>query len=363
MGADPHIPRATPPPVASGVRHSGFWLRWRHPRPRASTPYWIWLHVIALELAAMMLFTLALSLTPETQPFTGYSLRTLAQSATALIWLTIPLAFLYAIYAQPYRWFWLGLTGLAAVQTVIGFFGYLLPWGQISFWLAAQGHIFPESAGSALVMVSSAVLFTLICAHILQLARAGIGSPYRGLYSRLGVALLLVYGGYLAVEGWRGHAVLSALAEQYHTEPSPPSTAAPAPLSPSSEGDAPLLTPAHIVPEWHALPFYALLRAVPDKLGGVLAMLAALLIWPLSPWLDRGPPRPFWRRPGVRWVAPLILATLIALGWTGAQPAEGGALLAAQILGAAYFALFLIALPLASRQASRHASRNAGAAS
>ncbi|MBX2854961.1 MAG: hypothetical protein KTR21_08230 [Rhodobacteraceae bacterium] len=339
------------------TRFAPSWLR--HPWPLASTPYWVWLHVIAIELAAMMLFTLALNLGPSEAALIGHQLQVLAETMGGLIWLTIPIAFLFGIYARPYHWFWWSMTGLAVMHVVLSFLSYLVPWGQISFWHASTVDRLSEETEAGLVTLSSLSILALIGAHIRQLARAQASAPYRGRYSWLGVGLILLYVGYLGLEGWRDHAELAALSAHYGVESAAPSSAPSASPAAAIPPGHPLITPAHIAPKWNVLPFYALLRAIPDKLGGVLAMLAALLIWPLAPWLDRGPPRPFWRRPGVRWVAPLILATLIALGWTGAQPAEGGALLAAQILGAAYFALFLIALPLASRHASHNASHNA----
>src|SRR3546814_5936468 len=63
-----------------------------------------------------------------------------------------------------------------------------------------------------------------------------------------------------------------------------------------------LVTPAHIVPEWYFLPFYAILRAVPDKLGGVLLMFAAIFVLVVLPWLDRSPVRSARFRPVYKWM-------------------------------------------------------------
>jgi ubiquinol-cytochrome c reductase cytochrome b/c1 subunit len=108
----------------------------------------------------------------------------------------------------------------------------------------------------------------------------------------------------------------------------------------------PAVTPAHIVPEWYFLPFYAILRAIPDKLGGVLAMFGAIVVLALVPWLDTSKVRSAVYRPMYKWFFWIFVATCIGLGWLGAKPAEGTYVFAARILTAYYFAHFLIVLPL-----------------
>src|SRR5690606_23830174 len=85
----------------------------------------------------------------------------------------------------------------------------------------------------------------------------------------------------------------------------------------------PLVTPAHIVPEWYFLPFYAILRAIPDTLGGVLARGGAIVILFFIPWLARSPVRSTRYRPMYRWFFWLFLFTCIVLGYVGGKPAEG----------------------------------------
>src|SRR5687768_4159410 len=111
----------------------------------------------------------------------------------------------------------------------------------------------------------------------------------------------------------------------------------------------PLVTPSHIVPEWYYLPFYAILRAIPNKLLGVLALFASILVLVFLPWLDSSKVRSARYRPLFRQFFWIFVAVCIGLGWLGAKPAEGGYVLAAQILTFWYFAHFLIVLPLLSR--------------
>ena len=112
---------------------------------------------------------------------------------------------------------------------------------------------------------------------------------------------------------------------------------------------SPLSTPAHIVPGWYFLPFYSVLRAAPDKLGGVIAMFAFASVWIFMPWLDRGRPRPFWLRPRMRWLVPSVGAVVLVLGATGAMPAQGIAYRTSQIGTVLLFGLLLVGLPWASQ--------------
>jgi quinol-cytochrome oxidoreductase complex cytochrome b subunit len=108
----------------------------------------------------------------------------------------------------------------------------------------------------------------------------------------------------------------------------------------------PAVTPAHIVPEWYFLPFYAILRAVPDKLGGVLLMFGSIAVLVFLPWLDTSKIKSAAYRPLYRQFFWVFVAVCIGLGWLGAKPADGGYVIAARILTAYYFAHFLIILPL-----------------
>ena len=108
----------------------------------------------------------------------------------------------------------------------------------------------------------------------------------------------------------------------------------------------PLVTPAHIVPEWYLLPFYAILRAVPDKLGGVIAMVGAIAILFVLPWLDTSKVRSARYRPLFRQFFIIFVIDCLFLGYLGAQPAEGVYITLARIGTIYYFAHFLIILPL-----------------
>ncbi len=108
----------------------------------------------------------------------------------------------------------------------------------------------------------------------------------------------------------------------------------------------PLVTPAHIVPEWYFLPFYAILRSIPDKLAGVIAMFGAIAVLFVVPWLDTSKVRSAAFRPLYRQFFWIWAAAAVGLGYIGAMPPEGGYLIVGRILTVYYFAHFLIILPL-----------------
>jgi len=117
----------------------------------------------------------------------------------------------------------------------------------------------------------------------------------------------------------------------------------------------PLVTPAHIVPEWYFWPFYAILRAftvdfiLPAKLWGVLAMFSSILLFFFLPWLDRSPVRSTSYRPVYRVFFWILVLDVLLLGWCGVSPAEQPFIALSQVCAAYYFAHFLIILPLVSK--------------
>ena len=110
----------------------------------------------------------------------------------------------------------------------------------------------------------------------------------------------------------------------------------------------PLVTPEHIVPEWYLLPFYAILRSIPNKLGGVIAMAGAILILLTLPFLHLSLVRSSTFRPLWKILFWLFVANFVLLGWIGGNPVEDPFVTIGQILTINYFAYFLILVPLFS---------------
>jgi ubiquinol-cytochrome c reductase cytochrome b subunit len=112
----------------------------------------------------------------------------------------------------------------------------------------------------------------------------------------------------------------------------------------------PLVTPAHIVPEWYFLPFYAILRAIPDKLLGVLLMFASILILFFLPWLDRSKIRSGYYRPMFKIFYVGLILDFVLLGYLGAQAPEGIYVFLSQLGTLYYFGYFLVILPFISKR-------------
>jgi ubiquinol-cytochrome c reductase cytochrome b subunit len=108
----------------------------------------------------------------------------------------------------------------------------------------------------------------------------------------------------------------------------------------------PLVTPAHIVPEWYLLPFYAILRAIPNKLIGVIALFLAIALLAFLPWLDTSSVKSGKYRPYFRFFFWVFVICCVGLGYLGSQEVSEGTTLVARILAVGYFGYLLVALPL-----------------
>jgi ubiquinol-cytochrome c reductase cytochrome b/c1 subunit len=109
------------------------------------------------------------------------------------------------------------------------------------------------------------------------------------------------------------------------------------------------VTPAHIVPEWYYLPFYAMLRSIPNKLAGVIVMFSSIILLVFLPWLDTAKTKSSKYRPLAKQFFWIFVIVAVLLGYLGAQPPEGIYVIAGRVLTFCYFAYFLIVLPLLSR--------------
>src|SRR5205807_5238937 len=120
----------------------------------------------------------------------------------------------------------------------------------------------------------------------------------------------------------------------------------------------PGVTPAHIVPEWYYLPFYAMLRSIPNKLAGVVVMFSSILILVFLPWIDTAKTKSSKYRPLAKQFFWIFVVVGVLLGYLGSQPPEGIYVIAGRILTVCYFSYFLIVLPLLSRIETPRATPN-----
>ena len=290
---------------------------------------------------------------------------------------------LYGSYKKPRELIWLFGMLIYVVLMAEAFMGYLLPWGQMSYWgaqviislfgalpgigepltLWIRGDFVVSDATlnrffALHVIALPIVLLGLVVAHILALHEVGSNNPdgveikktkdpvthipvdgipfhpYYTVKDILGVSVFLIFfstvmffmpegGGYLL--------------EHANFIPSDP-----------------LKTPEHIAPVWYFTPFYAILRAVPDKLAGVLAMGAAIVVLFLLPWLDRCKVKSIRYR-GTVYKANLaaFVVAFVVLGWLGMQPATPFLTLMAQLFSLVYFGFFVVLYITSKNEATK----------
>ena len=273
----------------------------------------------------------------------------------------------YGSYKAPREVLWILGVVIYLLMMATGFLGYTLPWGQMSFW--------------GVTVITN--LFSSIDAVIPGLGTKIVTWLWGG-YSVSGVTLnrffslhyLLpfVIAGVVALHIWALHVV--GQNNPTGIEIKTKSDAVPmAPYAimkdlfalfvfimlfawfvfyaPDYLGHAdnyieanPLVTPPHIVPEWYYLPFYAILRAIPSKLGGVVLMFGSILIMLFLPWLDTSRVRSARYRPIFKWLLLLFFVAFIGLGYLGAKPPEGEYVFWARVFTIYYFAFFLVLMPI-----------------
>jgi len=264
-------------------------------------------------------------------------------------------------YKAPRELLWIiGVTILVTMMAT-AFFGYTLPWGQMSFWGATvitnllsavpvigtslvqwlQGGFTIGDATLhrfyALHYVLPFVIVGLVFLHLWALHRFGSNNP-------LGVEVkspedTLPFHAYFTINDLFGLGVF-LIVYSYFVFFTPDYL-----LSPEIPAN-PLSTPPHIVPEWYLLAYYAILRAIPNKLAGVIAMFGSIGVLFLVPWLDTSRVRSARFRPLYRVFFWLLMAAWLVLAYCGSKPPEGAYVTVARVAAAYYFAHFLILLPV-----------------
>ena len=309
----------------------------------------------------------------------GWIIRYMHSTGASMFFVVVYLhmfrGLIYGSYKQPRELVWVFGTLIFLCLMAEAFMGYLLPWGQMSFWGA---QVIVNLFGSIPVIgpdlsvwirgdyvVSDAtlnrffalhviavplILLALVVAHLIALHEVGSNNPdgveikknkdpktgipldgipfhpYYTVKEVLGVVVFLIVFSailFFAPEGGG-----------YFLE------------KPNFDPADPLKTPAHIAPVWYFTPFYAILRAIPSFLGtqvwGVLGMGAAVVLIAFLPWLDKSPVKSVrYRGPKFKVALVLFVASFIGLGILGALPSTDVRTIVAQVLSFIYFAFFL----------------------
>ena len=311
----------------------------------------------------------------------GWLIRYMHSTGASMFFVVIYLhmfrGILYGSHKQPRELVWLFGMVIYLLLMAEAFMGYLLPWGQMSYWgaqviISLFGAVPVVGEDLALwirgdfavgdptlnrffalhVIGIPLLLVLLVFFHIIALHETGSNNPdgveikkhkdasgkpldgipfhpYYTVKDLFGVGVFLCVFAlivFFVPEMW------GKFLEYENFNPADP-----------------LVTPEHIAPLWYFAPFYAILRAVPDKLGGVIAMGGAIGILFLLPWLDRSPVKSIrYRGPITKIALTLFVIAFIGLGYLGTQPVSPAATLWAQIFSVIYFAFFLL-MPIYSR--------------
>ena len=311
----------------------------------------------------------------------GWLIRYLHSTGASAFFIVVYLhmfrAFLYGSYRAPRELLWLiGMLVYLALMAE-AFMGYVLPWGNMSFWGAQViVNLFGTIPGIGTPLVQwirgdygiadatltrffalhvvalPLALLLLVMLHLVALHRTGSNNPDGiEIKEKLGADGMPLDGipfhPYYTVKDVVGVGVfllLFALVVFFK-----PNLGGLFLEAPNFEPANPLSTPEHIAPVWYFTPYYAMLRAVPDQRMGALLMLLAVVLFLFLPWLDRSPVKSMRYRGWIsRTALALFALSFVALGYLGLQPAEGLYVVLARIFAAIYFAFFLL-MPFYSR--------------
>ena len=298
----------------------------------------------------------------------GWLIRYLHANGSSMFFLAVYIhifrALFYGSYKAPREMIWIIGMFIYLLMMATAFMGYVLPWGQMSFWAATViTNLF-----SAIPLVGESITSWLWGGY-------AVGSPTLTRFFSLHYLMPFLIFGLVILHIWALHIPgnnnpvgIDIKQPSKDTVPFHPYIVikdlfallifliifsvfvffVPNVLGhPDNYIEAnPMVTPSHIVPEWYLLPFYAILRSVPDKLGGVVVMFAAVFILMFLPWLDTSKVRSAVFRPLYKVFFWILVIDVIVLGYIGANPPEGMYLIIGRIATIYYFVHFILIMPL-----------------
>lgn len=364
-----------------GLLHSSFVV---FPNPRNLNYWWTFGGILSFLLASQIVtgVVLAMHYTPQSSlAFDsiehimrdinyGWLLRYAHANGASMYFLALYIhifrGMYYGSYKAPREVLWLFGVTIFLLSIATAFLGYVAPWGQMSFW----GATVITSLFTAIPVIGDSIttwlwggyavdnatlnrfyslhyllpfiIAGIVILHIWALHVHGSNNP-AGIEKKTskdtlsfhpyftvkdGFALVC----FLVLYGWIVFYVPNYL------------------YDPDNYIEAnPLRTPVHIVPEWYYLPFYAILRSIPNKLIGTAVMFASVLIIAFLPWLDTSKVKSAKYRPLYRIAFWLFVLCAVLLGYLGSKPPEGAYVIVARFLTVYYFLFFLVILPLLSQ--------------
>jgi ubiquinol-cytochrome c reductase cytochrome b/c1 subunit len=361
-----------------GLIHASFVA---YPTPRNLNYWWTFGGILSFMLGVQILtgVVLAMHYTPNVDlAFKsvemimrdvnyGWLLRYVHASGASMFFLAVYIhmfrGIYYGSYKAPREVLWILGVIIYLLMMATGFMGYVLVWGQMSFWAATViTNLF-----SALPGVGETVVTWLWGGY-------AVGNPTLNRFFSLHYLLPFVIAGVVVLHVWALH--VSGQNNPAGIEPKSAKDTLPfTPYATAKDSFAiavfcivfawvvfyipnylvhpdnyipanPAVTPSEIVPEWYYLPFYAILRSIPDKLAGVVALFSSILILAFLPWLDTSRVRSARYRPLFKQFFWLWVIACIGLGYLGSKPPEGVYVLLSRIFTAYYFGFFIIILPL-----------------
>ena len=302
----------------------------------------------------------------------GWLIRYVHANGASMFFLAVYIhifrALYYGSYKSPREMIWIIGMLIYFLMMATAFLGYVLPWGQMSFW----GATVITNLFSAIPLVGESITNWLWGGYSVDNPTLTRFFSLHYLFPFLILGLVILHIWALHVPGNNNPIGIDLKKPSKDTVPFHPYIVIKDLFallifllvfaffvfySPNILGHSdnyieanPLVTPAHIVPEWYLLPFYAILRSVPDKLLGVIAMFAAIFVLVILPWLDTSKVRSALFRPIYKQFYWFLVADVLILGYMGAMPAEGTYLLIARVATAYYFIHFLVILPLLGKK-------------
>ncbi|TBW34763.1 cytochrome b/b6 [Siculibacillus lacustris] len=352
-----------------------------YPTPRNLNYWWTFGAILSMMLVVQLVtgIVLAMHYTPHvTLAFAsvehimrdvnwGWLLRYMHANGASMFFVAVYVhifrGMYYGSYKAPREILWILGVLIFLLMMATAFMGYVLPWGQMSFW----GATVITNLFSAIPLVGEPIVTWLWGGF-------SVDNPTLNRFFSLHYLLPFVICGIVILHVWALHVVgqnnptgVEVKSEQDTVAFTPYATLKDAFASvaylvlfgwflfwvpnfmghPDNyiEANA-MVTPAHIVPEWYFLPFYAILRAIPDKLGGVIAMFGAIAVLFVLPWLDTSKVRSATYRPMYRTFFWVLVVVAIVLGWLGSQAVSDETVRWSQVLTAYYFFHFLVILPV-----------------